>query len=295
MTSEEQQVEALRAGVRKLGANFDDGVLQATRALYAPCLPAADPDCVIRTDLAYGEHPRQRLDVYLPQIAGAAPVLLYVPGGGFVGGDKAMGQGFYANVGRWFAQQGFLVAVMNYRLAPAAPWPAGSDDVASAIEWLARHADAHGGDARNIRVIGQSAGATHVAGVLFDERFDGAAAHLRSAVLMSGFYEAQAPLRPGPLAYFGADAQAYAQRSPLRLARTGHVPLLLTVAEFDPAAMARHTLWLADRLTELDGHCPPLLRHDGHNHVSTVFSIGTPQDDVARALLAFLRSPAPPA
>jgi triacylglycerol lipase len=284
-------VTALCEGVRKLGARFDDAVLQATRELYAPHLAPLPPGCSTQRDVAYGPDARHRLDLYLPPGGGtrAAPLLLYVPGGGFVGGDKDLGDGFYANVGGLFAGAGFATAVMNHRLAPAHAWPAGSDDVAAAVAWLAANGQAHGADAGRLCAIGQSAGATHLAGVLFDARFAAAARHVRAGVLMSGLYDAQAPLRPGPLAYFGPDAATYAERSPLRQARPGHARVLLALAELDPAGMARQTLQLADRLAEVDGHCPPLAWLEGHNHVSTVFSLGTAQDDVARVLLDFLR------
>ena len=69
-------------------------------------------------DLPYGEHPRQRMDVYFPQSAGSGrPVLLYLHGGGFIRGDKAD----RANVGWWGARQGFVTLLANYRLAPEAP------------------------------------------------------------------------------------------------------------------------------------------------------------------------------
>lgn len=283
-------VAVLREGVRRLGAKFDDQVLQATMALYSPWLRAASGGCEVSRNVAYGDDPRHAVDLYRP--AGSdPPVLLFVPGGGFVAGAKNLDENFYANVGTYFAGQGYLTAVMNYRLAPQHPWPAGCDDVARALGWLSREARRFGGDPGRVFAIGQSAGATHLAGVLLGEAFGEEAAGVRAAVLMSGgVYDVKPPLRPGPLAYFGADVASYAQRSPARLARPGHVPLLLTVAEFDPPALARETLLLADRLTEVDGRCPPLLWNEGHNHVSTVFSLGTPQEDVGRALLSFLRS-----
>jgi acetyl esterase/lipase len=281
-------VAAVQAAVRDLGARFDDGVLHATKALYAPWRQPVPATVALRRDLAYGPEPRQRLDLYRPAGGAPAPLLLYVPGGGFTGGDKDSGDGVYGNVGAYFAARGWQVAVMNYRLAPDHPWPAGSEDVARAIHWLLQRGEA---DLETLVAWGQSAGAAHLAGVAFDPRFADAGARLRAVLLMSGLYDPQAPLRPGPLAYYGDDPVAWAQRSPLRLAATGHPPVRLSVAEFDPPDMARQTLQLADRLTVLDGRCPPLLQHAGHNHVSTVLSLGTPLDDVGAAVLGWLATP----
>jgi hypothetical protein len=56
------------------------------------------------------------------------------------------------------------------------------------------------------------------------------------------------------------------------------VPLLLSVAEFDPGFLAAPTYQLAEAVTRRDGRPPPVLWLKGHNHVSTVFSFGTGDD-----------------
>ena len=85
-------------------------------------------------------------------------MLVYIPGGGYVGGDKNSDGVFYGNLGVYFARHGYLTIVANYRLAPAHPWPAGSQDVAGAIAWARKEAEAHGGDAGRLFLFGQSAG-----------------------------------------------------------------------------------------------------------------------------------------
>src|SRR5262249_57435317 len=83
------------------------------------------------------------------------------------GGDKNADGVFYGNLGHYFAGHGILTVVANYRLAPAHPWPAGSQDVASAVAWVRANAKAYGGNPERIILFGQSAGATHSAGYLF--------------------------------------------------------------------------------------------------------------------------------
>ena len=57
--------------------------------LYRPLVAAAPKDGVnVTKNLAYGKHPRQMLDVYRPAGTTSAPVLVYVHGGGYVGGNK---------------------------------------------------------------------------------------------------------------------------------------------------------------------------------------------------------------
>lgn len=274
------------AELRRIGARFDPDVLLATRALYRPAvelLPWAGRSAV--HDIAYGPAERQRLDIY-PADRSGAPVVLFLHGGGFVGGDKRGDASFYGNVGRYFAAHGFLAILANYRLAPAAVWPSGTEDVAAVVAWIARHAGDHGGDGARIVIVGQSAGAAHAAGYLFDARArrDGA---VRAAALMSGFYRAKAPLISGAKLYFGEDEAAWADRSPATHVATAHIPLLLSVAELDPAPIADQTLDLARALNAVDGRPPQLLWFAGHNHVSTVHGLGLGEDTVGRALRNF--------
>jgi len=83
------------------------------------------------------------------------PTLLDIHGGGFVTGSVAMQHAFAVEVVRKLAVQ---VAVVEYRLAPENPFPAGLDDCYSALGWLHDHAASLGVDRDRIAVGGQSAG-----------------------------------------------------------------------------------------------------------------------------------------
>ena len=272
------------AELQRIGARFDPDVLLVTRTLYraaVEALPWADRPAVY--DVAYGPAERHRLDIYPADRAGA-PVVLFLHGGGFVGGDKRGDPVFYGNVGRYFAAHGFLAVLANYRLAPAASWPSGIEDVTAAVDWITRHAADHGGDNARIVLIGQSAGAAHAAGYLFGRRYNDS---IRAAALMSGFYRAKAPLVGGPRLYYGEDEAAWPERSSVAHVTVAHPPLLLSVAELDPAVIADHTFDLAAVLNRVDGHPPQFLWFAGHNHVSTVHGLGLGEDTVGRALLDF--------
>jgi acetyl esterase/lipase len=58
---------------------------------------------------------------------------------------------------------GYAMASVNYRLAPAAIWPAQIQDCKAAIRWLRAHAHEYGYDANRIAVMGESAGGQLVA------------------------------------------------------------------------------------------------------------------------------------
>lgn len=276
--------------IRAIGARFGAEILEETRALYGPLVrnqPRAG--VTIAPDIAYGPDPRQKLDLYRPE-GRRLPVLLYVPGGGFIAGDKNADGTFYGNLGIYFARHGFLTLVMNYRLAPAHPWPAGSEDVASALGWARKEAEAHGGDAGRIILFGQSAGATHAAGYLFDPRFHpSSGVGVVAGVLMSGGgYRVPPNPSPNHLAYYGSDASQYEARSPLTHVGKSKVPLLLSVAEYDPGALTAPTYELARAISLRDGISPQFTFARGHNHVSTVMSLGSSQDDVGTRVREFL-------
>jgi acetyl esterase/lipase len=283
-------LKALKRRVAEMGPHFGPAILEETFALYRPLLPRAAEGATEQLNVPYGRDDRQRLDLYAPRAAAGLPVLLYVPGGGFVGGDKRAEDAFYANIGHDFARRGFLVAVMNYRLAPLHPWPAGGEDVGSAVSWVRQNAAAHGGDPNRIAIFGQSAGATHVATWLFDPSLDGAKP-VSAVVLASGTYRvAGDKIAPNLAAYFGPDASLYEARSPLTHVRPTDVPLLLTVCEFDPPHLASPTFELAAKLTNANGRPPQLCWLAGHNHVSNVLSIGTEDDGPANLVADFLKA-----
>ncbi|MES2738728.1 MAG: alpha/beta hydrolase fold domain-containing protein [Verrucomicrobiota bacterium] len=113
-----------------------------------------------KLDLAYAEtdNPRQKLDLYLPKLRKTEkplPVIVFIHGGGWRGGDKAGGIG---NVGRYVASGEYAGVSVGYRLTNEAQWPAQIHDCKAAIRWVKAHAAEHGLDASKIAVWGASAG-----------------------------------------------------------------------------------------------------------------------------------------
>lgn len=88
------------------------------------------------------------------------PVLLWLHGGGFIGGSAADIDHVSSRIARL---AGLTVLSLDYRLAPEHPCPAALHDTYDALRWLADHSPLIGGDGR-IAAGGQSAGAALVAG-----------------------------------------------------------------------------------------------------------------------------------
>lgn len=127
----------------------------ADEALLTPLnWSKADNRIVTIADLAYGTDARQKLDIYRPQSARPAPVMLFWHGGAWQHGDKD----YYRFVGASLARRGFLAILPDYRLAPQHPFPAYVEDAASAVRWARVHAADYGGDPDRIYISGHSAG-----------------------------------------------------------------------------------------------------------------------------------------
>jgi len=103
-----------------------------------------------------------KLDIYYPKSATeAVPAVVYVHGGAWIQGDKAIGAG--ANEIPELVNRGFLVVSVDYRLAPQHKWPAQIEDVKCAIRFLRAHAAEYGINPQRIGAWGGSAGGHLVA------------------------------------------------------------------------------------------------------------------------------------
>lgn len=107
-------------------------------------------------DVRYGPHARNVFDLWLPKTAGPAPLVLYIHGGGFRGGDKSS---LSPTALKEYLASGWAVAAINYRLTDTAPAPAAYLDSARALQHLRHHAKEWRLDPRRVASTGGSAGA----------------------------------------------------------------------------------------------------------------------------------------
>ena len=94
------------------------------------------------------------LDIHRPAADGKYPVLLQIHGGAWQRGSRSDDETF----ARYFANRGYVVIAVEYRLAPRWTWPAQLEDVRSALTWIRTNESTHGGDADRIAIVGRSAG-----------------------------------------------------------------------------------------------------------------------------------------
>lgn len=126
-----------------------------------PAVPARDATGVEIVDaIAYGADPAQRIDVCMPrgETAVDRAAILLVHGGSWARGSRT--DPMWRDTCIWLAQAGYVVANVDYRLAPAHPFPAGIEDVTAALAWLRSPAtlDAYAIDPERIGAFGGSAG-----------------------------------------------------------------------------------------------------------------------------------------
>jgi acetyl esterase/lipase len=142
-------------------------VEEAMTAVMSGRVPMVDtskevpPDVVETKDIEYG-HVGDRtllLDLYMPAApANPLPVLIFIHGGGWYKGDRAD----YKYYTVYYAQRGYAVATISYRLRDEAKFPAAIEDAKCAVRWVRANSATYGFEPNSVAVIGGSAGG-HIA------------------------------------------------------------------------------------------------------------------------------------
>ena len=99
-------------------------------------------------DLAYGDEPRRRLDVFTPADGAGGPVALFIHGGYW----QAMDKSYFSHLARGANAHGITVVVAGYTLCPATTMATIVDELRSAVAFIARRFG------KPVTVAGHSAG-----------------------------------------------------------------------------------------------------------------------------------------
>ncbi|KAH8068505.1 carboxylic ester hydrolase [Aureococcus anophagefferens] len=216
-----------------------EALLLRYRALQAIGIEYRDIDAAAHTPTAqnvpYGDDARQVLDVYAPETAKDAPVLVFIHGGCWVGGDKST----VAPLGAAAAKEGVVVVAATHRALPDCAMEAMCDDVAAAFAWTLANVGRFGGDAGRVALGGFSSGSLRgVACVdtgLYDPRLMAEARpryanlapnvvpflHAAAASGAPDFYERVSPAFHAPTAALGSDVSVLVAVSTLHAAANG--------------------------------------------------------------------------
>ena len=94
------------------------------------------------------------MDIMQPKKAEKMPAIIFVTGGGFINANRANGIQERLKL----AEAGYVVASINYRVAPTSRFPEPLEDVKSAIRYIKANADKFNVDPDRVGIIGGSAG-----------------------------------------------------------------------------------------------------------------------------------------
>jgi acetyl esterase/lipase len=202
-------------------------------------------------DIGYGEcGSRNHLDIWRrPDLdrGGRAPVLLQVPGGAWMVGNK---RGQAHPLMSHLAELGWVCVAINYRLSPRSTWPDQIVDVKRAIAWTKEHIASYGGDPDWIAITGGSAGG-HLSSLAaltpndprFQPGFEGADTRVRAAVAFYGVYD------------FGSEGVMHPLMAPIVAERVFKLSLTDTAEPFR----------LASPITHVSEDAPPFFVLHGTN------------------------------
>lgn len=274
--------------------------LLLTACSPAGILNATVPSGGVRVtrDVAYGEGPRQTLDIYQPpdapgqtapsqtapgqtaagQVAagqaagGRVPLVVFLYGGSWRTGSK----GEYPFVAQPLAARGAVVVVPDYRLYPEVQFPEFLRDNAQAVAWAAANAVRLGADPERIFVLGHSAGAYNAAMLAVDGRLLAAAgydrARLAGVIGLAGPYDFL-PITGEDIKPVFATVDDGPLSQPVTYVDGRNPRLLLLAGADDTTVNPRNTLSLAARVRAAGGAAEAgIVPGVGHIGIITAFA-----------------------
>ncbi len=227
---------------------------------------------------------RHKLDLYVPKGQKGFPVLVFVHGGAWTGGNK---NGF-EKLGRLFARNGVATAVTNYRLSPKVQHPAHAEDVARAVGWVHRNIAKYGGRPDEIFLSGHSAGGHLVALLGTDPSYLKAAGvpekDIRGVIPISGVYTIRAGQMPK---VFGTSEDLARAASPQTHIKGKHPPFLILVADKDFKGFDKMAEAFCQALGKA-GCTARVVTGKDRSHGSIAFRMFNQDDPATQAVLTFI-------
>ena len=271
-------------------------------AAVSACSPLTAFNAIVPADggaelaqagIAYGSHPRQKLDVYKPVAStGPLPVVVIFYGGSWNSGRRQD----YAFLGMALASRGFVAVIADYRLVPEIRFPVFIEDAAHAVVWAHDNAQNFGGDPSRLFLFGHSAGAYIAAMVALDGQYlkavGAAPSIIKGVAALSGPYDFLPLDVSSTKAAFG-QAPDLNLTQPVNFVTAAAPPMFLATGSDDTTVRPRNTKALAEKLSRAG--VPVTTRYyAGLSHVGILLALSRPfrkngavLDDVA----AFIATP----
>ena len=270
---------------------FLSGALVTCWFLGLGAAAALAQDVVVDRNVVYYDGPefyapRHILDVYRQDGAENQPVLIFIHGGGWTNGNKNL----YGFLGNFFASQGYVTVIANYRLTDSSPGrvvhPGHIEDVARAFAWTLGNIADYGGNPSQVFLSGHSAGGHLVSLLAVDPRYLKAHGltpdHIAGVISLSGVYD----VRVIPV-IFGDPAERQDASPRYHVGDWQPPPFLVLYGENDIQGLGFQALVFYSLLVDLPSEAG-VLEFPGRTHATIISRIANPGDEVAKAMLQFL-------
>jgi arylformamidase len=232
-------------------------------------------------DIAYGESPGERLDVF-PAGNPGAPIHVYIHGGYW----RALDKKDFSYVAEPLVAGGATTVVLNYDLCTKVTLDSVVQQTRNAVIWIYRHAGLLGGNADRIFLSGSSAGAHLVAMMLAEDwtRSPVPPDVIKGAACITGIYQIDPVLRIQANAEIRLKPEMVARNSPLSLPLRAHCPVLVAVgAKETPEWIKQSEAYEA--FLRRHGCATEFIKLPETHHFSITQSLSWPQSVLAKAML----------
>jgi acetyl esterase/lipase len=229
--------------------------------------------------VAYGPHPRQKLDIYRADpTTEKSPIVVFYYGGSWKDGDRAV----YKFVGTALAKRGITTVIPDYRLFPEVQFPGFVDDAAKAYGWVGNNAARFGrcsGD-RPIIVVGHSAGA-HMAALLsldasYLDRHAKGTRRPAAMIGLAGPYAFDPTTWPSTKDVF-ASARGHPDRTrPVTFAGQGKAPPTLLLHGSDDETVKLYNTRDLGAAIKSAGQKVRVIEYPGIGHVGLILTVSKP-------------------
>lgn len=263
---------------------------EVDQARHAAWSAAARAELDGHLDVAYGDGPLHKVDVFPVRGTTAAPVHVYFHGGYWRAQDKTN----FAHVARTLVAQGLCTVIANYDLCPAVTLDGTVDSALRAVAWTWRHAREYGGDPDRLTLSGHSAGAHLCAMALaHDWAADGLPSDLiKGAVPSSGIYDPELAMHTTVNAEIRLSEAIARRHDALRLAPKARCPVKLFVGGDEPLAWIRQSELYAEHLRR-HGLAVALETIPGTHHFDVIDQYVDPASPIVRAIVGLTRTEGP--